>query len=429
MIAALLVTAVLPIALAQDPRPAALPAAPDTDRTEAVRVYLECSQCDFDYLRTEVTFVNYVRDRQVADVVVFVTSMGTGGGGRLFTVAFFGHGPFEGRTDTLTYTVSAASTPVERRAAFVRTVSLGLMRYAAHSALAEHLAVRYEPPAGNAPPRQRRDPWDYWVYQVGASGYLQGQTATADRNLNGNLSANRTTETWKIGLSAYASTARSRFDIDSVTTYVATRESYGGSGLVVRSLGRHWSVGASASVQHTTYSNLTLRLRASPALEYDLFPYAQAQQRSLTVRYALGVEYSRYIETTLYGVTYEGRPVHSLAVSYYVRQPWGNINLNASHSQYLHDLSKLSDQVSAGLNLRVWQGVSFNVNGSYARVRDQLYLPAAGATSDEIIARQRALATDYRYYVSVGFSYRFGSIYNNVVNPRFSSGGDLFSGN
>ena len=437
MIAALLVTAVLPIALAQDPPPAAQSsgppaaplAAPDTGRAEAVRVYLECSQCDFDYLRTEVTFVNYVRDRQVADVVVFVTSMGTGGGGRLFTVAFLGHGAFAGRTDTLTYTVYATSTPVERRAVFVRTVSQGLMRYAAHSALAPHLAIRYQPPAGTEPPRQGRDPWDYWVFQIGVNGYLQGQSATSDRNLYGNVSANRTTEQWKIGLSAYASTNRSRYDIDSVTTFISTRESYGGSGLVVRSLGGHWSAGASANAQRSTYSNLALRLRASPALEYDVFPYAQAQRRSLTVRYAAGVEYSRYIDKTLYGVTYEGRPVHSLAVSYYVRQPWGNINLSASHSQYLHDLSKLSDQISAGLNLRVLQGVSFNLNGSYARVRDQLYLPAAGATSDEIIARQRALATDYRYYVSVGFSYRFGSIYNNIVNPRFSSGGDLFSGN
>jgi hypothetical protein len=443
VIAALLVTAAL--ALVQEPQPAtqpaaahapptaeapaAAPSAPDTGQAEAVRVYLDCTQCDFDYLRTEVTFVNYVRDRQVADVVVFVTSMGTGGGGRLFTVAFLGHGAFGGRTDTLTYTVSATSTPVERRAAFVRTVSQGLMRYAAHTSLATHLAVRYQPPAGGGPPRQARDPWDYWVYQVGVNGYLQGQSATADRNLYGSISANRTTERWKIGLSAYASTNRSRYEIDSVTTFIATRESFGGSGLAVRSLGGHWSAGASVGVQRNTYSNLRLRLRASPALEYDLFPYAQAQQRSLTVRYAVGVEYSRYFETTLYNIKAEGRPVHALALSYYVRQPWGNINVSASHSQYLHDLTKLSDQVSAGLNLRVWQGVAFNVNGSYARVRDQIYLPKAGATADEILARQRALATDYRYYVSLGFSYRFGSIYNNIVNPRFSSGGDLFGGN
>jgi hypothetical protein len=29
------------------------------------------------------------------------------------------------------------------------------------------------------------------------------------------------------------------------------------------------------------------------------------------------------------------------------------------------------------------------------------------------------LATGYEYEVSMGFSYRFGSIFNNVVNSRF----------
>ena len=41
------------------------------------------------------------------------------------------------------------------------------------------------------------------------------------------------------------------------------------------------------------------------------------------------------------------------------------------------------------------------------------------ATTEEILLRLRQLATDYSYYTSVGFSYRFGSAFNNVVNPRF----------
>ncbi|HET7604058.1 MAG TPA: hypothetical protein VFK36_13630, partial [Gemmatimonadales bacterium] len=61
------------------------------------------------------------------------------------------------------------------------------------------------------------------------------------------------------------------------------------------------------------------------------------------------------------------------------------------------------------------------------RVRDQLYLPAAGLTPEEILLQQQELATDYRYFISAGFSYSFGSIFNNVVNPRFGSGSaDLF---
>jgi len=41
-----------------------------------------------------------------------------------------------------------------------------------------------------------------------------------------------------------------------------------------------------------------------------------------------------------------------------------------------------------------------------------------GATPEEIIARQQALATHYSYFTGFGLSYTFGSIYNNVVNPR-----------
>lgn len=36
---------------------------------------------------------------------------------------------------------------------------------------------------------------------------------------------------------------------------------------------------------------------------------------------------------------------------------------------------------------------------------------------------QKQLATSYRFFLAVGFTYRFGSINNNVVNPRFGGGG------
>ncbi len=49
------------------------------------------------------------------------------------------------------------------------------------------------------------------------------------------------------------------------------------------------------------------------------------------------------------------------------------------------------------------------------------------ATDEEIVVRQRQLATSFRYYTSFGISYRFGAIFNNVVNPRFGGGeGQVF---
>jgi hypothetical protein len=39
--------------------------------------------------------------------------------------------------------------------------------------------------------------------------------------------------------------------------------------------------------------------------------------------------------------------------------------------------------------------------------------------------RLRQLATSYTYFINLGLSYSFGSIFNNIVNPRFggTSGG------
>ncbi len=63
--------------------------------------------------------------------------------------------------------------------------------------------------------------------------------------------------------------------------------------------------------------------------------------------------------------------------------------------------------------------MQFNLFGSIARIKDQIFLPKEGATDEEILVRRRALGTDYRYFMNVSLSYTFGSIFNNIVNPRF----------
>ena len=36
---------------------------------------------------------------------------------------------------------------------------------------------------------------------------------------------------------------------------------------------------------------------------------------------------------------------------------------------------------------------------------------------------QRQLLTGYQYFFNFGINYSFGSIFNNIVNPRFGGGG------
>jgi hypothetical protein len=91
----------------------------------------------------------------------------------------------------------------------------------------------------------------------------------------------------------------------------------------------------------------------------------------------------------------------------------------ADFTQALSDLSQYRLGVFGGVEVRLFKGFSLEVSGDYARVRDQRNLPKAGASDEEILVRMKELATGYRYYFSVGISYSFGSIFNNVVNPRF----------
>src|SRR5207253_3154546 len=55
-------------------------------KRQAPRVFLDCQFCDFDYIRTEITFVNYVRDRKEAQVHILITTQPTGSGGDEYTL-------------------------------------------------------------------------------------------------------------------------------------------------------------------------------------------------------------------------------------------------------------------------------------------------------------------------------------------------------
>jgi len=87
--------------------------------------------------------------------------------------------------------------------------------------------------------------------------------------------------------------------------------------------------------------------------------------------------------------------------------------------QYLHDLLKNSLQLDWSLNVRLFRGFSFDVDGNISRIKDQLYLVKGEASDEEVLLLRRQLGTAYRYEVGFGITYQFGSIFNNVVNPRF----------
>jgi hypothetical protein len=106
-----------------------------------------------------------------------------------------------------------------------------------------------------------------------------------------------------------------------------------------------------------------------------------------------------------------------------VTQPWGNIWGQVTGIQYLDDPKVHRITLDAGIDLRVFRGFNLEVNTEIARVKDQFFLPAEGLSDEDILLERQARETNFAFDLSIGFSYRFGSKFNNVVNPRMGGGG------
>ncbi|MEQ8330131.1 MAG: DUF481 domain-containing protein [Longimicrobiales bacterium] len=406
----------------------------DVEDPETVGIFFDCQTMgcrDLDYFRREIPFVNWVRDREVADVHVLVTSQQTGGGGSSYTLAFLGLGSFEDQDQDLTASVGGDATEDDRRSAVARQLRLGLVRYVAATPTGARLTVTVpgsgtEGAGEEAADAVRNDPWDFWVFRIGANGFVNGEATSRFSNYSLSLSADRTTETWKVDLSGRRSENRQRFELSDGDVVEAVRTDWSASGSLVRSIGDRWAAGVRADARSSTLLNQDLQVALRPGLEYNFFPYAESSRRSLTLQYLVGPVHFDYISETLFGRTEETRWEESLTAGLSLVQPWGRWSTSVSGSHYFHDIEKYSVDVSGSLNVRLFRGFSVRVAGNYSWIRDQLFIAAAGATDEEILLRQRQLETSYRYFTSFGIEYRFGSIFNNVVNPRFGGGGGEF---
>ncbi len=386
---------------------------------QALRVLLDCFRCDDDYLRREITFVNYVRDRQDAQVHVLATFQPTGGGMEL-TLNFIGLEQFAGNDDTHYYNSSRTNTDDENRAGLAQVLRVGFLHYIIDTPAAQQIEIRQQSLTRQRPAmaQPEDDPWNFWVFRTSMNVRASGEASRTNQNLNGSFSANRTTQDWKFSLRVNGQFRESVNELSS-GTFVNTTTNYGFNGQVVQTLGEHWGASMKVAATASTFLNQDLTFSFAPGIEYNVFPYAESSRRRLTVTYEVGGSAFNYEEETLFGKTSETLFDHAVITTLDVEQPWGDSRLQFDYSNYLDDFDKFSARLSGNLSFRITRGLSLNVNAGTSLIRNQLYLPVQDLSDEEILLQRRALATDSRSNVQFGFSYTFGSIFNNVVNPRF----------
>jgi hypothetical protein len=272
------------------------------------------------------------------------------------------------------------------------------------------------------------DRWKAWVFEIGVNGSTSGERFYRSRHLNSELSADRVTAEWKTHVSFEANYRDDRatvqeFDSLGVPTgeerFRNLQRDWGLAVRQVRSVTNHGALGAEVQLASQTFRNQRLRYQVRAAVEYNVFPYAEATRRELSFRYGVGAAGYRYTDTTIFNRIRETLPLHFVEASFRSRQPWGSANVNVEHRSFLSDPSKQATELDGSFSVRVFRGFSVNAGGGYNWIRDQIYLPRGESDAVDVLLRRRALLTGFEYYLHFGVSYTFGSIFNNVVNPRF----------
>lgn len=401
----------------------AISAQNSSKKTDKIKVFLDCVQswrCDFDYVRTEMKMVEFVRDRFQSDVHVQVNTQFSSAGGEQNQISFWGQQQFQNLNDTISYYNDPTFTDDDRRKQLVKYLKLGLVRFIAKTEAGKDLEITYakKEDSSKAKSTSSKDPWNYWVFQFGANGNFNGNENYRSSSFYGYVNADRETEIWKINFYLSFDKNNQTIKQDSSESKFVTRN-YNGGLQVARSINQHWSYGLSASYQNSLYSNMKAGFTIKPKLEYSIFSYPKFNSQRLIFQYMLGPVFNNYFDTTIYFKTKETQLQQSINLIASFTKPWGSVNIGVFWSNYFDDFSKNDLFFNGAVSWRIVKGLNFGIYGNYGLVHDQVSLRKGQATRDEILVRNRELHSSYDYGVGMGFSYRFGSISNSIVNPRF----------
>ena len=170
-----------------------------TQPAARLQVFLDCSgECFADYLREEIGFAAFVRDRNDADVHVIITSTTTGSGGREYNVALMGARAYAGREVTLKAVTGTGDPEEIRRRQLLTTLRVGLLQYVAKDGVPQNLSVDVELSESPAAAGVRRDRWNKWVFSIEGSADFNGEESNKERQVSAELSADRITPDWKM---------------------------------------------------------------------------------------------------------------------------------------------------------------------------------------------------------------------------------------
>jgi len=394
---------------------------------QRLKVFIDChAGCDMTFIRSEINIVDFLLDRQAADVHVLITDQNTGGGGDDYQLIFFGQNQFRNMIDTLRFVNAPNNTDFEERDLLIKYLKLGLTPYILKAGGGNNITIEMkikESEKKKDTSAITKDPWNYWVFRAGIFGNINAEESIHDHSYNGEISANRVTEELKVGIELNGGKNKGISEYEDSTGQIlkdiSRNDNYDFSHFLIKSINSHWSCGYEIGLSRSTRSNNKRRAMLRTGIEYNIFPYKQVNTKYFTIAYILDLRANAYIDSTLFDKTRETLVGHGIESNIEFNQKWGTIELGLNYHNYFHNWKFLNLEAYLELEIRVTGGLTFSIFTFGELIRDQLYLSKKETTLEEILTRRRELASGYRVGAHFGINYRFGSKLNNFVNPRF----------
>jgi len=389
-------------------------------RNDAPKVFLVCEYCDQNYYKNEITFLNFVRDRRLADIVILLRTINTGNGGTEFTLEFSGENNFKDITTTEKFNAIPNQSNGEIREGIRDAIKKGVLPYLLKSNLASKINYSITGLENTANADQVKDKWNLWLFSISGNLSGSGQAYSKQFDMFSNFNTNRTSQKNRFETGFFQYGNFQKYTVNDSTSISAFVNNIGAYSFDAITLGKHAAVGYFATYFASTVQNLKNSTSLYPSIEYNVFPYDDATKRRLTLNYRIGARYVDFFTPTYLDKLYEWYFLHSLVVSYRQVEKWGSLNCDIGSFQYFHKQKFYRVNISPNVSLNVAKGLNINLGGNFSVVNDQYFLRKEEVSQEAILLGQAQLKSNFSYFFYSGLSYNFGSIYNNVVNVRFN---------
>ncbi|MFN5460792.1 MAG: hypothetical protein ACK5AY_12845 [Bacteroidota bacterium] len=388
-------------------------------RKYAPNLFFDCDFCDINFYKQNLPYINFVRDRRMADIYLLLTLNTTGSKGTLYKLFLVGEKKFQGQNDTLEFEAEANMASADIREGIITKLKNGLLKYVVQTKLVDHISFTVDLPDEKLSANKVKDKWNLWTFSLSADFFGSGNSYSRNYNINYFGSANRTTEKIKTETGGWYNMNQQEYKINDTTTVQGFQSNSGMYHFLAFSVGKHFALGQFATYFKSTPQNLNHSVSYYPGIEYNYFTYEEASRRQLRLIYRLGGRFQEYNERTVYDKMTEWYGLHSLVFQYVQIEKWGSINISAGGWHYLNYSKNYSASIYPSISLNPLKGLRVNLWCGFQIVNDQFFLRASEVSPEEILLNQVNLKTDFNFNIGGGIGYTFGSRYNSIVNVRF----------